>query len=43
MRSPDKRLFYELYTKNFQGNFARFVDAVDGSRFAPVVYEMPEM
>lgn len=36
-------LNYELDTKNFHFNFARFVGAVDGSGFAPVVYEMPEM
>ncbi len=34
-------LNYELDTKVFHVDFARFVGAVNGSGFAPMVYEMP--
>ncbi len=36
-------LNYELDTKNFYVNTAYFLGAINGGRFAPMVYEMPEM
>lgn len=36
-------LNYEFYTKVFHVNCACFVGAINGSRFAPMVFEMPEM
>jgi hypothetical protein len=36
-------LNYELDTKVFNVNVACFVGAVNGSGFAPMVYEMPEV
>ena len=36
-------LSYELDTKVLHVNFARFIGQVNGSGFAPVVHEVPEM
>ncbi len=43
LRDESESLNYELDTKVVHVAVARFVGAINGSGFAPVVYEMPGM